>query len=113
MASLAVGDVVEVLHFALAAPIPRGIFNLGSGRARSFRDLARAVFGALGREEAIDWVPTPEAIRENYQYFTQASMERLRAEGWDKDFTGLEEGVQRTVARLVAAAESSEEQTRW
>lgn len=98
-----VGDVVEVLHFALAAPIPRGIFNLGTGRARSFRDLVGAVFAALGREEAIDWVPTPEAIRDNYQYFTVAPMERLRAEGWDAPFTELEEGVRRTVERLAEA----------
>lgn len=98
-----VGDVIEVLHFALAVPIPRGIYNLGTGEARSFHDLVRAVFAALGREEAIDWVPTPEAIRDNYQYFTQASMERLRAEGWDRAFTGLEEGVRQTVRRLLEA----------
>lgn len=95
-----VGDVVDVLHFALAAPIPRGIFNLGTGHARSFRDLVRAVFAALGREEAIDWVPTPEAIRENYQYFTEARMTRLGEEGFDGPFTELEEGVRQTVARL-------------
>ncbi len=98
-----VGDVIDVLHFALAAPIRRGIFNLGTGQARSFRDLVRAVFAALGREEAIDWVPTPEAIRDNYQYFTQAGMSRLRAEGFDAGFTGLEEGVRRTVERLAGA----------
>lgn len=99
-----VGDVVDVLHFALAAPIPRGIFNLGTGRARTFLDLARAVFAALDREEAIDWIPTPEAIRDNYQYFTEASMDRLRAEGWQQPFTELEEGVRRTVQRLREAA---------
>ena len=98
-----VGDVVEVLHFALAAPIPRGIFNLGSGRARSFRDLARAVFAALDTPEAIDWIPTPEAIREGYQYFTEAPMARLRAEGWDAPATELEEGVRKTVQRLKEA----------
>ena len=97
-----VGDVVDVLHFALAAPIPRGIFNLGSGKARSFLDLARAVFAALERPEEIEWIPTPEAIRDNYQYFTEASVERLRAEGWDAPATGLEEGVRRTVERLLA-----------
>jgi len=103
-----VGDVVEVLHFALASPIPRGIFNLGSGRARSFLDLARAVFTAMGRPEAIEWVPTPEAIRDNYQYFTEASMDRLRAEGWSTPATELEEGVRRTVARLLAAEGGTE-----
>jgi len=103
-----VGDVVDALHFALAAPIPRGIFNLGSGRARSFRDLARAVFAALGRPEALEWIPTPEAIRDHYQYFTEAPMERLRAEGWDAPSTGLEEGVRRTVERLLAAGGPTE-----
>jgi len=108
-----VGDVVDVLHFALAAPIPRGIFNLGSGRARSFRDLARAVFAALGREESLEWIDTPEAIRDNYQYFTEARMERLRAEGWDVPATGLEEGVRRTVQRLLAAGDGTTESSRW
>jgi len=102
-----VGDVVDALHFALAAPIPRGIFNLGSGWARSFRDLARAVFAALGREESIEWIDTPVAIRDNYQYFTEAHMERLRAEGWDAPTTSLEEGVRHTVERLLAAGEGA------
>jgi ADP-L-glycero-D-manno-heptose 6-epimerase len=108
-----VGDVVDVLHFALAAPIPRGIFNLGSGRARSFLDLARAVFAALGKPESIEWIPTPEAIRDNYQYFTQATMDRLRAEGWDAPATGLEEGVRRTVERLLAAEGKTPESREW
>lgn len=98
-----VEDVVDVLHFALAAPVPRGIFNLGTGRARTFLDLARAVFAALGRPERIEWVPTPEALREGYQYFTEATMDRLRAEGYTAPFTSLEEGVRRTVRRLEAA----------
>ena len=97
-----VGDVVDALHFALDSPIPRGIFNLGSGRARSFLDLARAVFAALGRPEALDWIPTPAAIRDHYQYFTEAPMGRLRAAGWRAPSTGLEEGVRRTVERLLA-----------
>ena len=104
-----VGDVIEVLHFALAAPIPRGIFNLGSGKARSFLDLTRAVFSALGRTEAIDWIDTPEAIRDNYQYFTEASMRRLHDEGWDSSATELEEGVRRTVERLLAASGAATE----
>lgn len=101
-----VEDVVDVLHFALAAPVPRGIYNLGTGRARTFLDLARAVFAACGLPEKIEWVPTPEAIREGYQYFTEAPMERLRAEGYAAPFTSLEEGVRRTVRRLEAAAEA-------
>ena len=108
-----VEDVVDVLQFALAAPITRGIFNLGTGHARSFRDLARAVFAALGRPEDVEWVPTPEALRENYQYFTEARMERLRAEGWDAPATGLEEGVRRTVRRLLAARDAAPGAEPW
>ena len=98
-----VGDVVDVLHFALDEPIRRGVYNLGTGRARTFLDLVRAVFAALGVDERIEWVDTPEAIRERYQYFTEADVERLRAAGYDKPFTSLEEGVHRTVERMVAA----------
>lgn len=95
-----VEDVVEVLHFALTLPIQRGIYNVGTGAARTFLDLARAVFAATGAPERIDWVPTPEAIRDTYQYFTEASVDRLRAEGYTRPFTSLEEGVRRTVERL-------------
>jgi len=99
-----VEDVVDVLHFALAAPVPRGIYNLGTGTARTFLDLARAVLAARGLPERIEWVPTPEAIRAGYQYFTEATVDRLRAEGYTAPFTSLEEGVRRTVQRLEAAA---------
>jgi ADP-L-glycero-D-manno-heptose 6-epimerase len=98
-----VDDVVAVLHFALEKPVRRGIFNLGTGRARSFLDLARAVFAALDLPERIEFVDTPADIRERYQYFTEARMERLRAEGWERPFTPLEEGVRRTVERLLRA----------
>ena len=96
-----VDDVVAVLHFALAKPVRRGIFNLGTGHARSFLDLARAVFAALRVPEQIEFIDTPADIRERYQYFTEARMERLRAEGWERPFTPLEEGVRRTVERLL------------
>jgi ADP-L-glycero-D-manno-heptose 6-epimerase len=99
-----VEDAVEALHFAAARPIPRGIFNLGSGRARSFLDLARAVFRAIGREPRIRFVDTPAHIREHYQYFTEARLERLRAQGFTRPFTPLEEGVARSIDRLDRAA---------
>lgn len=101
-----VDDVVDVLWFALEKPLPRGIYNLGTGKARTFLDLVRATFRALGAEEQIDWVDTPEDIRERYQYFTEARMERLREAGYTKPFTSLEEGVERYVARLLHAAEA-------
>ena len=97
-----VDDVVDVLWFALQHPLSRGVYNLGTGKARAFLDLVRATFAALGVPEAIDWVDTPESIRERYQYFTQADMERLRAAGYDRPFAELEDGVRQTVARLRA-----------
>ncbi|MBI5852223.1 MAG: ADP-glyceromanno-heptose 6-epimerase [Planctomycetes bacterium] len=99
-----VGDVVDVLWFAIESPIRRGVFNLGSGKARSFLDLARAVFAALGVKERIEWIDTPVDIRERYQYFTEADLRRLREAGYAKAFTALEDGVRRTVERLLASA---------
>ncbi len=95
-----VEDVVQVLHFALETPLARGIYNLGTGHARTFLDLVRAVFAALGKPEQIDFVDTPEAIRERYQYFTEASMQRLRDAGYRTPFTSLEDGVRAYVAEL-------------
>ncbi len=98
---ISVEDVVEVLRFALEKPIKRGIFNVGTGKARTFLDLARATFQALGAPDKIEFIETPEAIRGRYQYFTQATMHKLRAEGYSRPFTSLEEGVARYVARLL------------
>lgn len=92
-----VGDCVEVVLWLLDQPGLKGLFNVGTGHARSFADLARAVFAALGRAPAIDYVPTPEAIRDKYQYFTEARMDRLAAAGYDKPFTTLEAGVARYI----------------
>ncbi|MEO0479225.1 MAG: ADP-glyceromanno-heptose 6-epimerase [Planctomycetota bacterium] len=97
-----VDDVVEVLWFALRNPLKRGIYNLGSGHARTFLDLGRAVFQALGEECVIDWIPTPEHLRERYQYFTEADLTKLREAGYDREFTSLEDGVKTTVERLQA-----------
>ena len=96
-----VEDVVQALHFALEKPILRGIFNLGTGQARSFLDLARSVFSALGKPENIQFIDTPIAIRDKYQYFTQAEMKRLRFEGFKLPFTDLEVGTQKYIERLV------------
>ncbi len=92
-----VGDCVDVMLWLLDTPSVNGLFNVGTGQARSFADLARAVFAAMERPENIRYVPTPEAIREKYQYFTEARMARLRAAGYDKPFTDLEAGVARYV----------------
>ncbi|MEM7226712.1 MAG: ADP-glyceromanno-heptose 6-epimerase [Pseudomonadota bacterium] len=88
-----VGDCVAVMLWLLENRQVNGLFNLGTGQARSFADLAAALFAALGKPLEIDYVPTPEAIRDKYQYFTEAKMERLRAAGYEAPFTSLEEGV--------------------
>mgnify|MGYP005842473153 CR=1 FL=1 len=88
-----VKDCARVVAWLLDTPSVSGLFNLGTGKARSFRDLAHAVFAALNRAPAIDYVDTPAEIRDKYQYFTQAKMDRLRAAGYTAPFTPLEEGV--------------------
>jgi ADP-L-glycero-D-manno-heptose 6-epimerase len=99
-----VDDVVDVLHFALAKPLPRGIYNLGSGQARTFLDLVRGVFRELGAPERIEFVDTREEIRARYQYFTQADMGRLRAAGYDRPFHSLDVGIKAYVGRHQAFA---------
>ena len=86
-------DCVAVMLWLYDNPEVDGLFNLGTGKARSFADLIGALFAALGREAAIDYVDTPLDIRDNYQYYTQADMGRLRAAGYDKPFLSLEDGV--------------------
>ena len=80
------------LHLA-ATPSANGIFNIGSGTARTWNDLARAVFAALGREPHIEYIDMPEVIREKYQYFTQADITKLRAAGYNRPVTSLEDAV--------------------
>lgn len=100
---VAVQDVVDVLHYALEKPIRRGIFNLGTGRAQTFLDLAHSVFAALEKTPEIDFIDTPVEIRDKYQYFTEAKMDRLRAEGYSKPFLTLREGALKYVTRLGRA----------
>lgn len=100
---VAVEDVVDVLFFALEKPMSRGIFNLGSGQARTFLDLVNAVFAGLKREPKIAFVDTPVEIRDRYQYFTEAKMSRLRAAGYTQPFSTLEEGVGRYIMRLTTS----------
>ncbi len=92
-----VGDCVAVIRWLLANPQVRGLFNLGTGTARSFNDLAAAVFAALERPAEITYIEMPQALRARYQYHTRAAMQRLRAAGYDAPFTSLEDGVRRYV----------------
>jgi ADP-L-glycero-D-manno-heptose 6-epimerase len=96
-----VRDVVDVLHFALEKPLRRGIYNLGTGRGRTFIDLVQATFAALSSPPRIEFVDTPAALRERYQYFTEARMETLRAAGFGRTFTSLEDGVREYVQQLL------------
>ncbi len=77
----------------IAHNLKSGIYNLGTGKARSFYDLAANTFKAMGREVNIEFVDIPEDIRDKYQYFTEANMAKLREAGYDKEFTSLEDGV--------------------
>jgi ADP-L-glycero-D-manno-heptose 6-epimerase len=97
-----VGDCVEVMLWLLDNPGVSGLFNVGSGTARSFKDLAAAVFAALDRAPAIEFVPMPEALRGRYQFFTEADISKLRAVGYDRPMTSLEDGVRRYIRNFLA-----------
>jgi ADP-L-glycero-D-manno-heptose 6-epimerase len=96
-----VDDVVAVVRWLLDTPRVSGIFNVGTGRARSFRDLIVAMFSALSREPNITFIDMPEAIRNSYQYFTQATVENLHRAGYNAGFTPLEDAVKRYVTGFL------------
>ena len=98
-----VGDCIDVMLWLADNPSVSGLFNVGTGTARSFADLAKAVFAALDRAPKIEFVDTPIEMRKRYQYFTQASMERLKATGYPGQFTSLEDGVHRYVQDYLEA----------
>ncbi len=88
-----VKDAVNVLWYFYAHQEKSGLYNLGTGRARSFKDLATGTFKAMGLEPDISFIDTPEDIRDKYQYFTEADMSKLRALGYDQPFLSLEDGI--------------------
>jgi ADP-L-glycero-D-manno-heptose 6-epimerase len=88
-----VDDCVKVMLWLLDNPEASGLFNVGSGRARSFLDLVRAMFAGMGQNDRIEFVDMPPDLRGKYQYFTEAPLGRLRAAGYDLPTIGLEEGV--------------------
>jgi ADP-L-glycero-D-manno-heptose 6-epimerase len=97
-----VEDCVNVILWLLEQRQVSGLFNLGSGRARSFADLARAIAAAVGVPANIEFIPMPETLRPNYQYFTEARMQKLRAAGYDRPFTSVDDGVRQYVERYLA-----------
>ena len=95
-----VKDIASVIIFMIASSqqptansLKSGIYNLGTGKARSFYDLAANTFKAMGKDVNIEFIDIPEDIRDKYQYFTEANMDKLRNAGYDKEFTSLEDGV--------------------
>ncbi len=100
-----VEDVVDVIVWMLENPGVCGLFNVGTGKARSFYDLAKAAWNAMGRQEKIVFVDMPESIRDRYQYFTQADLTRLRNAGYSKPMTTLEDGVGEYVTRYLNSAD--------
>ena len=100
-----VGDITDVLLWLLDSPGVNGLFNLGTGRARTYLDLAHAVCDAAGRPRQVEFIDMPPALRGQYQSFTEAPMDRLRAAGYAGQFTPLEEGVRRYVQDHLATAD--------
>lgn len=88
-----VKDVVDVILFFIENKDKFGIYNVGTGSARSWNDLAISVFNAMNKPINIKYIEMPENLREKYQYFTQANMEKLRSAGFKKDFYKLEDGI--------------------
>ncbi len=103
---ICVEDCVAVMMWLLDNQQVSGLFNCGTGQARPFKDLAAAVYAALGQEPRIEYVPTPEHLRDKYQYFTQADMTKLREAGYDAPFTSLEEGVRAYVQNFLDTEEA-------
>jgi ADP-L-glycero-D-manno-heptose 6-epimerase len=100
-----VDDVVRVMMWLLATPDVSGIFNVGTGNARSFRDMMLAAYAALGAAPNIRYIDMPEAIRGSYQYFTQSDVARLRHAGYNGGFTALEDAVATYVRGYLDSAD--------
>lgn len=98
-----VKDVVNVCYFLMNHRKDSGIYNLGTGEARTFLDLAKATFKAMDLETNIDFIDTPVDIRDKYQYFTEAKMEKLKSIGYQQPFTTLEDGVEDYVRNYLTS----------
>jgi ADP-L-glycero-D-manno-heptose 6-epimerase len=96
-----IDDVVGVVNWLVANRPASGLYNVGSGEARSWNDLARALFDSLGQTPCIDYIEMPDDIREHYQYRTLAAIGKLRGAGWNAGTTTLEDGVKAYVARAA------------
>jgi ADP-L-glycero-D-manno-heptose 6-epimerase len=97
-----VKDLIDVCLFLMKTKKHSGLYNLGTGKARTFFDLAKSTFRALDLEPNISFIDTPEDIRDKYQYFTEANMTKLRSIGYEKEFTSLEDGVKDYVQNYLS-----------
>jgi ADP-L-glycero-D-manno-heptose 6-epimerase len=100
-----VDDVVRVMMWLLSARTVSGLFNVGTGKARSFKDLMLAAYAALGTRPNIEYIDMPEQIRGSYQYFTQSDVDRLQRAGYNGGFTALEAAVQSYVKGFLNSAD--------
>lgn len=89
-----VKDVIDVLYFFMQEQPENGLFNIGQGKARTFNDLVQNTFKSMNLDGNIEYIDTPEDIRDKYQYFTEANIEKLRSTGYKKQFHTLEEGIE-------------------
>ncbi|KYG82371.1 ADP-glyceromanno-heptose 6-epimerase [Roseivirga echinicomitans] len=97
-----VKDVVDVCYFLMHHRKDSAIYNLGSGKARTFLDLVKATFKAMDKKEEISFIDTPADIRDKYQYFTEANMAKLKSIGFTQEFTSLEAGVEDYVKNYLS-----------
>ena len=98
-----VSDCVDVMMWLVQRRPTSGLYNVGTGRAQSWLELMRALYGAAGQEPRIDWIDIPEDLRDRYQYFTEADTTKLRAAGYERSFLPVEDGVRDYVERYLAA----------
>jgi len=96
-----VKDVVDICYWLMNERPVSGLYNLGTGKARTFKDLVTAIFKSLGKEPVIEYIDTPLDIRDKYQYFTEADMIKIRNAGYKKEFYSLEEGVETYVKNFL------------
>lgn len=96
-----VKDVVDICFWLMDNKPASGLYNLGTGKARTFKDLVTAIFKSLGKEPVIEFIDTPLDIRDKYQYFTEADMSKIRNAGYKEDFYSLEEGVDTYVKNFL------------
>ncbi|MEI8185429.1 MAG: ADP-glyceromanno-heptose 6-epimerase [Chlorobiaceae bacterium] len=99
-----VRDCTRIMAWMLENPSVAGLFNVGTGTARSFKDLAKATFSALECEPSLKYIPMPESLRDKYQYYTCADITKLRSAGFSDAFTSLEDGIKEYVQYFLSSS---------